>query len=57
MFKKNKLHGLQGDIPLFYNREAIFTICVVINRLVKEVNRLSEEVERLSQIAEKGGTP
>lgn len=57
MFKKNKLHGLQGDIPLLYNREAIYTVCVVINRLVKEVNRLSEEVERLSQIAEKGGTP
>ena len=49
MFEKKKLHGLQGDIPLFWNREAIYTMCVVINRLVKEVNRLEEEVERLSK--------
>lgn len=48
MFKAKKLNGLQGDIPLFYNREVMYTICVVINRLVIEVNRLSEEVERLS---------
>lgn len=54
MFEKVKLRGLQGDIPLFYNRESIYTICVVINRLVKEVNRMSEEVERLSRIAKDG---
>ena len=56
MYKKKKLSRLQGDIPLFYNRESIYTICVAINRLVQEVNRLSDEVERLSKNSKDGDT-
>lgn len=54
MFKKKKLNRLKGEIPLFYNRESLYTICVLINILVDEVNRLSDEVERLSKISKEG---
>ncbi|MGM9551944.1 MAG: hypothetical protein ACI3XA_06765 [Clostridia bacterium] len=47
MPKLKKMPRLKGDVPFFYTREAMYTICTTINALAGAIDFLAERVEQL----------
>ena len=45
--KWKRIKRIIGEIPLFYNKNTIYVMCITINALVDAVNNLAERLEKL----------
>lgn len=50
MKKLKKMPKLSGNVPLFYSRDCIYTMCIAINALSNAVDYLAEKVEKLEEL-------